>query len=423
MALRWRYKNWYIRLWHGGREHLLATGLTSKQEAKRIENSVRKALKTRNFGHLDDLERKLCQQVYALEGAIQLPVLQAVSPDLASEDGNVIDKDELTLWDGYGLMLNSPAIKANSNSDRHEDIFIRHVIPYFRPERLIKDIWVPEIEEFLANVSAKGYAGSTVNKCKAALSIMFRELLKHRAVDSSPVSLVGRVSEKDGERDVYVSYADFTAIVKRCPQWLQPILWFLYMSGARANEALALTPRHVNLKARIIQLRDHETKNRRPKRIPIHKKLLPILAPLIEGKPLDAPLFVSNRGLTARIDSTRKPWNKAIDEAIAELGLDPDLKHVTVKDIRHCAATNMERSGVPGDRREAILGHSTKGKSTQARYISIGNKELLKAINMTTFDHGKTEIYITRLALARKKKNPAVASTGFNSGSRPGRNS
>jgi integrase len=184
------------------------------------------------------------------------------------------------------------------------------------------------------------------------------------------------------------------------------------MTSARANEALCLTPRHVGLEARIIQVRDHETKNRRPKRIPIHKELQPIIAPLIEGKSLDAPLFMSNKNLPARIDSTRKPWNKAIDEAIEDLGLDPDLRHVTVKDIRHCAATNMERSGVPEVLREAILGHSTKGKSIEARYIAMSDKDLLKAIDMVSFDHGKTEIYITRLALARKKKKPAVSATG-----------
>jgi integrase len=363
---------------------------------------------------LDDLERKLCREVLVRE-KIPLPSsLETVPPDLnaAPESKDNIGKDDITLWDAVKLMLESPVIKAKSNGDRHEEILVHHVIPYFRPERLIRGIWIPEIEIFLENMRGKGYAGSTVNKAKVALSVMFKELMKHRLVDANPVSLVGRISEKDGEREVYVCYTDFTAIVNRTPPWVQPILWFLYMTSARANEALCLTRRHVDLGARIIQVRDHETKNRRPKRIPIHKELLPILERLIEGKSLDAPLFVSNKGLPARIDSTRKPWNKAIDEAISDLGLDPDLRHVTVKDIRHCAATNMERSDVREVVREAILGHSTKGKSTQGRYIAVSDEDLLKAIDMTTFDHGKTEIYITRLALARKKKNPVARTAG-----------
>jgi integrase len=432
MALRWRYGNWYIRLWSGGTEHLLATGLTSKQEAKRVEHSVRQTLKTGCFVHLDDLERKLCQQVFARENSPLPASLGTVAPDpteAAQSENDAISKEDLTLWDAVQLMLNSPVIKTRPNGDRHEEILIHHVIPYFRPERLIQTIWIPEIEMFLENMSFKGYAGSTVNKCKAALSLMFKELLKHRLVDATPVTLVGRVSEKDGERDVYISYADFTAIVERTPLWVQPILWFLYMTSARANEALCLTPRHVDLKARIIKLRDHETKNRRAKRIPIHKDLLPIIAPLVEGKPSDAPLFSSNKRLTARIDSIRKPWKNAIEKLIADLDSDndrklhPDLKHVTVKDIRHCAATNMQRSGVEEDLRETILGHSTKGKTIKMRYISINDAQLLKAIDMTTFDHGKTEIYITRLALARKKKNPAVGAAGSKKEKRPGRRS
>jgi intergrase/recombinase len=59
--------------------------------------------------------------------------------------------------------------------------------------------------------------------------------------------------------------------------------------------------------------------------------------------------------------------------------IDPDLKHVTVKDIRHCAATNMQRSGVPAVVREAILGHSAKRKTIESRYISISDAEITES--------------------------------------------
>jgi hypothetical protein len=68
MALRWRYGNWYIRIRHAGKDRLLSTGLTSKQEAKRTEKSVSAAIKSGGFRRLDDLERKLCEQLLACSG-------------------------------------------------------------------------------------------------------------------------------------------------------------------------------------------------------------------------------------------------------------------------------------------------------------------------------------------------------------------
>jgi len=45
--------------------------------------------------------------------------------------------------------------------------------------------------------------------------------------------------------------------------------------------------------------------------------------------------------------------------------------------------------------RESILGHAGKGKSVSERYGRIGDQELIKAIDNTTFDHGSTEIVVS----------------------------
>ena len=181
------------------------------------------------------------------------------------------------------------------------------------------------------------------------------------------------------------------------------------MTGMRANEALCLTPAHLDLKKRIIKLRKNETKERRPKRVPIHKELVPTLKSLMKGRSSDDPIFCSGRKYCVRIDSVRKPWKLAIEKAISDLKIKQELDRITVKDIRHVFATNMQRSHVDETWREAILGHALKKKTVNSRYIAISDRDLRKAIDMTTFDHGKTEIYI-----ARKKKIPTAATAGNN---------
>lgn len=408
MALRWRYESWQLRIYYKGEEFSAATGLTTKQQALRVETAIRRALKTREFHLLSDLELKLCGQILRQAGEdppwAQEPESRAAPMQVVQEEGA-----PLTLWKGVEILMDSPALNGNPNRERHEQILAYHIFQYFPPDFPIDSMWIAEIEAFLEDRKNKGFSGSTVNKCKATLSILFRELIKRRLVEHNPASRIAAFSEADGEREVYVSEADFRAIVERCPQWVQPLLFCLYMTGMRANEALALTPGHLDLKGRIIKLRKDDTKERRPKRVPIHKELVPILKSLVRGKPSDHPIFCSGRKRCARIDSVRKPWNLAIEKAISDLNINPELERVTVKDIRHVFATNMERSHARELSREAIMGHSLKKKTVEFRYITVSDEDLRKAIDATTFDHGETEIHI-----ARKKKIPAAATTGNN---------
>jgi hypothetical protein len=87
--------------------------------------------------------------------------------------------------------------------------------------------------------------------------------LRTRLIEGNPMSFIGPVDESDGEREIYVSKANFEAIVTQCPHWVQVIVLCFYMTGMRANEELVLTPEHVDLDKRIIRLRKDETKEKR----------------------------------------------------------------------------------------------------------------------------------------------------------------
>jgi integrase len=90
--------------------------------------------------------------------------------------------------------------------------------------------------------------------------------------------------------------------------------------------------------------------------------LLPVFEELMDGKKPDAPLFMSSRHGAARIDSVRKPWKIAIEHSVSEQRIAEDLRHVTVKDLRHDWITNAMRSQMPEIIREAIVGHSLKNE-------------------------------------------------------------
>jgi integrase len=52
--------------------------------------------------------------------------------------------------------------------------------------------------------------------------------------------MVNGPSDEDGEREVYISNADFIEIVAKLPWWEQPIIMTLYYTGMRRGEALGM---------------------------------------------------------------------------------------------------------------------------------------------------------------------------------------
>ena len=105
-------------------------------------------------------------------------------------------------------------------------------------------------------------------------------MVELKIVDQNPVSLVRPLSEKDGEREVYISYQDFRAIVdysgSKFP-WLEPIIQTIYFSGMRRGEALKLTHNRLSLERRLSYFGPDDTKERARKRVPVHEDLMDTL--------------------------------------------------------------------------------------------------------------------------------------------------
>ena len=86
-------------------------------------------------------------------------------------------------------------------------------------------------------------------------------------------------------------------------------------------------------------------------------------------------------------DQVRWCW----DRKVINLDLEP-FPHF--HDLRHTWKTNARRSGMDPEIREAIMGHALRGKSISEGYGRISDDELIRAIDLMTFDHGETEILV-----------------------------
>jgi len=279
-----------------------------------------------------------------------------------------------------------------------EDAFV-HIVRMWGKGFPIKKIWIPEIKRYQVERHYQGASASTINKERSALSKMFQVLIEMELCDRNPVRLVKGPDERDGKREVYVSFEDFNWLVSNLPPWLKPIVRTLYFTGMRRGEVLSMTWDNVNLQSRIIRLHAHQTKEHQQKRIPIHRVLVPILEAVGKLRSISTDkVFLTERGKPPSEDSLRKPWKAAVEA----VGLDPAP---TIHDLRHVWKTNAMRSRIDYEIREAILGH---GRGIAGRYGRISDDDLLRAVDGMRFDKGETEIWLAR----REKENPEEAASG-----------
>ncbi len=355
----------------------IKTTAKSKAEAKQIEVELLKACRTNDYSALDRSTREVCVRMFQNQ-RWEIPA------DLLT-DAPV--RTELTLWNGIELCLKAPEVKTSSMNERHQQSFI-HLVERWGKDRPVRTIWIPEIRQYQMDRLDEGAAPSTINKEKSALSRMFQVLIEARLVDENPARLVKNLPEKSGEREVYLSFEDFQAILDNVPDWVRPIAQTAYYSGMRRGEILGLTRQHVDVSRRIILLGPEDVKEGKWKRVPIHRDLVYVLTQAMKAKINGTDKIFLVKGRPPSPGSIRKPWVEAVDRA----GLNPRPRF---HDLRHTWKANARRSKMDPEIRERILGHWSKGRTVSERYGGVSDEELLQAIDSMKFDNGNTLIVVS----------------------------
>jgi integrase len=337
------------------------------------------ACKSGDYRSLDATAREACIRLFQNQG-LEPP----------SDLGGNEPAKELTLWEAVQIFLRYPTVKNSPTKERY-GYCLSNLVEKLGTNRPIKGLWVPDLRLYQSDRLTDGAAPGTVNREMSTLSKLFTILIELQYLDANPVRLVKRL--QPDHREVYISAQDFHRINDVCPPWYQPIVQTAFYSGMRRGEIMGLSRRQVNLGTRIIRLGARDTKERRVKRVPVHKDLVPVLEQCMKVTSLESDrvfLIQDQTGIRPpSIESTKNPWRRHVPK----LGLDPAPRF---HDLRHTWKTNARRSGMDPEIREAILGHWMKEKSVTERYGRISDQELLKAIDDMTFDHGQTEIWASR---------------------------
>jgi hypothetical protein len=195
-----RGKNFYLRIRpFGDKEIGVKTPARSKTEAKQIEMAVMTACRAGDYSALDIMSREVCLRLFRNQ-AMEIP-----SSLMAQEPG----QSELTLWDAIKIVLTDPEVRNTSNRERLEQCFF-NIVKKLGKDCPVKSIRVPQIKVYRADRLKEGAAPGTVNREKSSLSKMFQILIEHDLVDRNPAREVRNLSEKSGERQVYIGLYGLT---------------------------------------------------------------------------------------------------------------------------------------------------------------------------------------------------------------------
>jgi integrase len=383
MSILKRGKNYYLRIRPFGELINVKTSAQSKSEARNIERAVLTACRAGDFRSLTPEARAVCVRMFRNQ-KWEIPT------DLIPQD---VVHEELTLWKAIDVFLNYPGVKGSPSIERYM-YALAQVVKKWGREKPVKSVWVPQLRQYQIDRLADGAAPATINKEKAALSRLFQVLVELQYVQVNPVRLLKALSEKTGERQVYLSFKDVQRIMAQWPAWFGPMILTAYYTGMRRGEILGLTRKQVNLSKRIITLSPEDTKEANWKRVPIHGELIPILEERLRVTSIGSDkvfLWQDKKNLRPlELETFKNAWPRACES------LDLKKPWPRFHDLRHTWRTNARRSGMDPQIAESILGHWCKGKSVNDRYGRISDQELVQAIDKLTFDHGETEIWVAQ---------------------------
>jgi hypothetical protein len=132
-----------------------------------------------------------------------------------------------------------------------------------------------------------------------------------------------------------------------------------------------------------------QTSERRPKRVPIHKDLIPVLRAAGKAGLFPDRVFLKPEGSPPHEDSLKKPWREAGESL--EFEPMPRIHH-----LRPCWKTNAMRSSLRPLIADAIVGHGDRKRDVKSVYLTISDADLVREIDRLTFDHGKMKIWSQR---------------------------
>lgn len=246
----------------------------------------------------------------------------------------------------------------------------------FLPDTLLEYITSKNIDQFISSVYAKSkFAASLYHR---TLKAAFNKAVIWNYIQKNPFNKI-KSPKVVKSFPVYISEAELILILNKTDdQLLKDIFTTAFYTGMRLNEILNMKWDWIELKQRIITVKnseDFKTKNKRERIIPIHNKVHSILINYLplNKKSINELIFYSKKGIKLNGDFISKQFKKAVRSV--ELN-----ENIHFHSLRHSFASALVQRNVSLYAVKELLGHENI-KTTQV-YSHLQNQNLMRAVEL-----------------------------------------
>ena len=136
--------------------------------------------------------------------------------------------------------------KIHNRDWKRKQSSLKHVKKLFGEIRL-RDIEMRHVHQFVATRLKEEVKAATVNRDVTILKHMFEFAVEERVLKENPIARIKKLKEYREDRP-RINDKDLQHILKQLPWPVKQIVLFIYETGCRPSEALALKREHVDLK-------------------------------------------------------------------------------------------------------------------------------------------------------------------------------
>lgn len=246
------------------------------------------------------------------------------------------------------IEVSAPLIQENISMEDFAKIFLKHISPQKKPERLrndqklLQDIILPAIGQMTIQDVLQSHIEAIhtklrempyqANRVLSLLKKMFSVAISWRWRDDNPaLGIVPHPEEKPNRELNQEEFDRLWGVLESYPPHLTAYLFkFLLLTGARKEEALSATWDQFDLEKGVWTKPSHLTEQEKTEQLLLSNKALNVLQNLKKLNSQNSKSLFRARQDSAPIENVKPFWKKVLKEA--------NLENVHIYDLHHIHA-------------------------------------------------------------------------------------
>lgn len=260
------------------------------------------------------------------------------------------------------------------------------VLPYSIATMAADKVRLSDVETWRDALRQRGYMPQTINDAVTFMKLVFNWSLRRELIDCrNPCVGVGKLPVEFLQERYTLEQVQRLLALPTLPVSVPLALY----TGLRRGELLALRWTDIDFESNRIHVsRSYAgpTKSGKPRIVPLHRELKPILerwrndCPAVQG--LICPILVTGRYRAATVKDDHQV--RALRAVLAKAGCPTDFVRPWHA-FRHTFATHFLEQGGAQAALERILGHSTSGNQVTAIYLHVGFDFLARELGRMSY--------------------------------------